>query len=118
MLEAQLFEPKENCAGLQTEVTTLSQQVGLYDHRRAIMTAENVLLKQKLAALGQTQRCKEAHNEALKKELQRLLYQQQQQQQQQQHQLPPLSPPGYELQRQQFSMLDLGSQQQQQQPQL
>jgi hypothetical protein len=59
-----------------------------------------------------------AHNEALKKELQRLLYQQQQQQQQQQHQLPPLSPPGYELQRQQFSMLDLGSQQQQQQPQL
>jgi hypothetical protein len=56
-----------------------------------------------------------AHNEALKKELQRLLYQQQQQQ----HQLPPLSPPGYELQRQQFSMLDLGSQQQQQQqPQL
>ncbi|CAK9229811.1 unnamed protein product [Sphagnum jensenii] len=98
---------------LQTEVTTLSQQVGLYDHRRAIMTAENVLLKQKLAALGQTQRCKEAHNEALKKELQRLLYQQQQQQQ---HQLPPLSPPGYELQRQRFSMLDLGSQQQQ--PQL
>jgi hypothetical protein len=54
-----------------------------------------------------------AHNEALKKELQRLLYQQQQQQQ---HQLPPLSPPGYELQRQRFSMLDLGSQQQQ--PQL
>jgi hypothetical protein len=44
---------------LQTEVTTLSQQVGLYDHRRAIMTAENVLLKQKLAALGQTQRSKE-----------------------------------------------------------
>jgi hypothetical protein len=59
MLEVQLFEPKENCAGLQTEVTTLSQQVGLYDHRRAIMTAENVLLKQKLAALGQTQRSKE-----------------------------------------------------------
>ncbi len=59
IIEAQLFEPKENCAGLQTEVTTLSQQVGLYDHRRAIMTAENVLLKQKLAALGQTQRCKE-----------------------------------------------------------
>jgi hypothetical protein len=58
-----------------------------------------------------------AHNEALKKELQRLLYQQQQQQQQ--HQLP-LSPPGYELQRQQFSMLDLGSQHQHQhqQPQL
>jgi hypothetical protein len=51
-----------------------------------------------------------AHNEALKKELQRLLYQQQ-------HQLPPLSPPGYELQRQQFSMLDLGSQHQQQQQQ-
>ncbi|CAK9191451.1 unnamed protein product [Sphagnum troendelagicum] len=51
---------------MQAEVTTLSQQVGLYDHRRAIRTAENVLLKQKLTSLGQkltslgeTQRFKE-----------------------------------------------------------
>jgi hypothetical protein len=44
---------------LQTEVSTLSPQVGFYDHRRALLTAENVLLKQKLAALGQSQRYKE-----------------------------------------------------------
>jgi hypothetical protein len=44
---------------LQAEVTSLSQQLGLYDHRRAVMTAENVILKQKLATLGQTQRFKE-----------------------------------------------------------
>ncbi len=44
---------------MQAEVTTLSQQVGLCDHQRAILTAENVLLKQKLTSLGQTQRFKE-----------------------------------------------------------
>lgn len=44
---------------MQTEVTTLSPQVGFYDHRRALLTAENVLLKQKLATLTQTQRYKE-----------------------------------------------------------
>lgn len=46
-------------AVMQAEVTTLSQQVGLCDHQRAILTAENVLLKQKLTSLGQTQRFKE-----------------------------------------------------------
>lgn len=44
---------------LQTEVSTMSPQVGFYDHRRALLTAENVLLKQKLAALSQSQRYKE-----------------------------------------------------------
>jgi hypothetical protein len=44
---------------LQTEVSTMSSQVGFYDHRRALLTAENVLLKQKLAALSQSQRYKE-----------------------------------------------------------
>ncbi|KAH9546129.1 hypothetical protein CY35_12G079600 [Sphagnum magellanicum] len=112
---------------LQAEVTTLSQQVGLCDHQRAILTAENVLLKQKLTSLGQTQRFKEAHHELLKKEVQRLWYQQRHQRHHQlpplsptgydvqQQQLPPLSPIGYELQQQQFSKLDLGSQQQHQQ---
>jgi hypothetical protein len=101
--------------------------VGLCDHQRAILTAENVLLKQKLTSLGQTQRFKEAHHELLKKEVQRLWYQQRHQRHHQlpplsptgydvqQQQLPPLSPIGYELQQQQFSKLDLGSQQQHQQ---
>lgn len=37
----------------------MTPQVGFYDHRRAFLTAENVLLKQKLAALSQSQRYKE-----------------------------------------------------------
>lgn len=47
---------------MQTEVSTLSPQVGFYDHRRALLTAENVLLKQKLAALSQSQRYKEGES--------------------------------------------------------
>ncbi len=54
-----IFDPEDASPGLQAEVTSLSQQLGLYDHRRAVMTAENVILKQKLATLGQTQRLKE-----------------------------------------------------------
>ncbi|CAK9259638.1 unnamed protein product [Sphagnum jensenii] len=122
-----ISELEMNVNALQAEVTTLSQQVGLCDHQRAILTAENVLLKQKLTSLGQTQRFKEAYHEALKKEVQRLWYQQRHQRHHQlpplsptgydvqQQQLPPLSPIGYELQQQQFSKLDLGSQQQHQQ---
>jgi regulator of replication initiation timing len=90
---------------LQAEVTSLSQQLGLYDHRRAVMTAENVILKQKLATLGQTQRFKEARSEALMKEVERLSYQHQQQ-------LPPLSPPGFDIPQKKFSKWDLGPQQQ------
>lgn len=44
---------------LQTEVSTLSPKVGFYDHRRAVLTAENVKLKQKLIACAQTQRLKD-----------------------------------------------------------
>ena len=51
---------------LQTEVSTLSPQVGFYDHRRALLTAENVLLKQKLAALSQSQRYKEGEFQDIK----------------------------------------------------
>jgi hypothetical protein len=96
----------------QTEVSTLSPQVGFYDHRRALLTAENVLLKQKLAAFSQNQRFKEAHNESLKKEVQRLLqiFNQQNQSQQpvQVIQHRPLSPNTYEIPQQQFNKLDLG----------
>lgn len=44
---------------LQTEVSTLSPKVGFYDHRRAVLTAENVKLKQKLIAFAQAQRLKD-----------------------------------------------------------
>ncbi|KAG0576672.1 hypothetical protein KC19_5G098300 [Ceratodon purpureus] len=107
-----ISELERSVNALQTEVSTLSPQVGFYDHRRAMLTAENVLLKQKLAALSQSQRYKEAHNESLKKEVSRLLqiYNQQNHSQQQiqvvQHR--PLSPNTYELAQQQFNKLDLG----------
>lgn len=48
---------------MQTEVSTISPQVGFYDHRRALLTAENILLKQKLAAVSQSQRYKEGECE-------------------------------------------------------
>lgn len=44
---------------LQSEVASLSPKVGYYDHERALLNAENVQLKQKLAALTQTQLLKE-----------------------------------------------------------
>lgn len=107
-----ISELERSVNALQTEVSTMSPQVGFYDHRRALLTAENVLLKQKLAALSQSQRYKEAQNESLKKEVQRLLqiFNQQNQSQQQiqvvQHR--PLSPNAFEISQQQLSKLDLG----------
>ncbi|XP_024378643.1 uncharacterized protein [Physcomitrium patens] len=106
-----ISELERSVNALQVEVSTMTPQVGFYDHRRAFLTAENVLLKQKLAALSQSQRYKEAQNESLKKEVQRLLqiFNQQNQSQQQiqvvQHR--PLSPNAYDIP-QQFSKLDLG----------
>jgi len=44
---------------LQTEVASLSPKVGYYDHERALLNAENALLKQKLVALANTQQLKE-----------------------------------------------------------
>lgn len=44
---------------LQTEVSTLSLKVGFYDHRRAVLTAENLKQKQKLIAFAQSQRLKD-----------------------------------------------------------
>ncbi|KAL3700433.1 hypothetical protein R1sor_018455 [Riccia sorocarpa] len=119
-----ISELERSVNALQTEVSTLSPQVAFLDHQRVVLNVDNNALKQKIAALSQDKRFKEAHNDALKKEVQRLrqLYQQQQQQQhqhmQQQHlqqhlqqhqQLQSSTPVAYELQQQQFSKLDLGS---------
>jgi hypothetical protein len=65
---------------LQSEVTAMAPQVAFYELRRAVLNVDNNTIKQKMAALAQGQRFKDAHNEALQKEVQRLrqLYQQQQ----------------------------------------
>ncbi|CAK9217983.1 unnamed protein product [Sphagnum troendelagicum] len=78
-----ISELERSVAALQTEVATIAPQVAFYEHRRAVLNVDNNTIKQRMAALAQSQHFKDAHNEALKKELQRLrqLYQQQQLQQ-------------------------------------
>ncbi|KAK4255857.1 hypothetical protein QN277_008796 [Acacia crassicarpa] len=68
---------------LQTEVSALSPRVAFLDHQRLILNVDNSTLKQRIAALAQDKIFKDAHHEALKKEIERLrqIYQQQQQQQ-------------------------------------
>ncbi|KAF3794430.1 Basic leucine zipper 61 [Nymphaea thermarum] len=62
----------------ETEVSTLSPQVAYLDHQRLLLNVDNGALKQRIAALAQDKIFKDAHSEALKKEVQRLrhLYQQ------------------------------------------
>ncbi|KAG0562323.1 hypothetical protein KC19_9G137000 [Ceratodon purpureus] len=109
-----ISELEMNVNLLETEVSSLSPKVGFYDRERALLSAENALLKQKLAALAKSQRLKDAYNETLKTEVQRLrqIASQQNQQAQQYSQLSPqqqpLSPDSVELQLLRFSKLDLG----------
>ncbi|CAM6128956.1 unnamed protein product [Calypogeia fissa] len=113
-----ISELERNVSALQTEVSTLSPQVAYLDHQRVVLNVDNNSLKQKIAALAQDKRFKDAHNEALKKEVQRLRQQLQQQhhqmqqqhlQQQHQQQIQSATPTAYEVQQQQFSKLDISS---------
>ncbi|CAN5966284.1 unnamed protein product [Sphagnum jensenii] len=101
-----ISELERSVAALQTEVATIAPQVAFYEHRRAVLNVDNNTIKQRMAALAQSQHFKDAHNEALKKELQRLrqLYQQQQLQQPQQQ---TTTSSAFEYQQQQFSNLDM-----------
>ncbi|CAK9857593.1 unnamed protein product [Sphagnum jensenii] len=103
-----ISELERSVTALQAEITAMAPQVAFYEHRRAILNMDNNTIKQKMAAILQGQLFKDAHNEGLKTELQRLrqLYQQQQLQQPQQQTTPS---PGYECQQQEFNNLDLGA---------
>ncbi|CAM6020945.1 unnamed protein product [Sphagnum balticum] len=103
-----ISELERSVTALQAEITAMAPQVAFYEHRRAILNMDNNTIKQKMAAIVQGQLFKDAHNEGLKTELQRLrqLYQQQQLQQPQQQTTPS---PGYECQQQEFNNLDLGA---------
>ncbi|CAK9192682.1 unnamed protein product [Sphagnum jensenii] len=103
-----ISELERSVTAFQTEIATMTAQVDFYEHQRAVLNADNNTIKQRIATLAQGQRFKDAYNDALKKEIQRLrqLYQQQQLQQPQQQTLPST---GYEYQQQQFSNLDLGA---------
>ncbi|TVU22844.1 hypothetical protein EJB05_32564 [Eragrostis curvula] len=56
----------------QTEVSALSPRVAFLDHQRSLLTLGNSHLKQRIAALAQDKIFKDAHQEALKKEIERL----------------------------------------------
>ncbi|XBI63152.1 basic leucine zipper 2-like [Triticum dicoccoides] len=75
-----ISELERSVTSLQTEVSALSPRVAFLDHQRSLLTLGNSHLKQRIAALAQDKIFKDAHQEALKKEIERLsqIYQQQQ----------------------------------------
>ncbi|XP_037488844.1 basic leucine zipper 2-like [Triticum dicoccoides] len=74
-----ISELERSITSLQTEVSALSPRVAFLDHQRSLLTLGNSHLKQRIAALARDKIFKDAHQEALKKEIERLrqIYQQQ-----------------------------------------
>uniref|UniRef100_A0A0D9VE89 BZIP domain-containing protein n=1 Tax=Leersia perrieri TaxID=77586 RepID=A0A0D9VE89_9ORYZ len=75
-----ISELERSVTTLQMEVSALSPRVAFLDHQRSLLTVGNSHLKQRIAALAQDKIFKDAHQEALKNEIERLrqLYHQQQ----------------------------------------
>ncbi|WOL14542.1 hypothetical protein Cni_G23322 [Canna indica] len=67
-----ISELERSVTTLQTEVSALSPRVAFLDHQRSLLTLGNSHLKQRIAALAQDKIFKDAHQEALKKEVERL----------------------------------------------
>ncbi|OAY66966.1 Basic leucine zipper 61 [Ananas comosus] len=67
-----IAELERSVTTLQTEVSALSPRVAFLDHQRSILSVGNSHLKQRIAALAQDKIFKDAHQEALKKEIERL----------------------------------------------
>ncbi|RRT56427.1 hypothetical protein B296_00018242 [Ensete ventricosum] len=63
-----IVDPKR----VKSEVSALSPRVAFLDHQRSVLTMGNSHLKQRIAALAQDKIFKDAHQEALKKEIERL----------------------------------------------
>ncbi|XP_043687499.1 basic leucine zipper 61-like [Telopea speciosissima] len=74
-----ISELERSVTSLQTEVSALSPRVAFLDHQRLVLNVDNSTLKQRIAALAQDKIFKDAHQEALRKEIERLrhVYQQQ-----------------------------------------
>ncbi|XP_042390575.1 basic leucine zipper 6-like isoform X1 [Zingiber officinale] len=74
-----ISELERSVTSLETEVSTLSPRVAFLDQQRSLLTLGNSHLKQRIAALAQDKVFKDAHQEALRKEIDRLrqIYQQQ-----------------------------------------
>ncbi|KAM0944541.1 putative transcription factor bZIP family [Dioscorea sansibarensis] len=67
-----ISELERSVTTLQTEVSALSPRVAFLDHQRSALTAGNSHLRQRIAALTQDKIFKDAHQEALKNEIERL----------------------------------------------
>ncbi|KAL8130056.1 hypothetical protein V2J09_019211 [Rumex salicifolius] len=67
-----ISELERNLTTLQREVSMLSPRVAYLDHQRMILNEDNSNLKTKIAALAQDNIFKDAHQEALKREIERL----------------------------------------------
>ncbi|XP_074284857.1 basic leucine zipper 34-like isoform X1 [Silene latifolia] len=67
-----ISELERSVTALQNEVSVLSPRVAFLDHQRMILSVDNSALKSKIAALAQDKIFKDAHQEALKREIERL----------------------------------------------
>ncbi|XVE86383.1 hypothetical protein DITRI_Ditri18aG0030600 [Diplodiscus trichospermus] len=67
-----ISELERSVTSLQAEVSVLSPQVAFLDHQRLLLNVDNSALKQRIAALAQDKIFKDAHQEALKREIERL----------------------------------------------
>ncbi|KAL9241107.1 hypothetical protein vseg_015255 [Gypsophila vaccaria] len=67
-----ISELERSVTALQNEVSILSPRVAFLDHQRMILSVDNNALKAKIAALAQDKIFKDAHQEALKREIERL----------------------------------------------
>ncbi|TXG55073.1 hypothetical protein EZV62_020329 [Acer yangbiense] len=67
-----ISELERSVSSLQAEVSVLSPRVAFLDHQRLLLNVDNSTLKQRIAALAQDKIFKDAHQEALKREIERL----------------------------------------------
>ncbi|GAA0187303.1 basic leucine zipper transcription factor [Lithospermum erythrorhizon] len=67
-----ISELERSVTSLQAEVSVLSPRVAYLDQQRMVLTVDNGVIKQRMAALAQDQIFKDAHQEALKREIERL----------------------------------------------
>ncbi|PWZ09361.1 Basic leucine zipper 6 [Zea mays] len=67
-----ISELERSVTTLQNEVSVLSPRVAFLDQQRTILSVGNSHLKQRIAALAQDKIFKDAHQEELKKEIERL----------------------------------------------
>ncbi|XP_071717311.1 basic leucine zipper 34-like [Rutidosis leptorrhynchoides] len=67
-----ISELERSVNSLQAEVSVLSPRVAYLDHQRLVLNVDNSVLKQRIAALAQDKIFKDAHQEALKGEIERL----------------------------------------------